>query len=131
MKRIRPDELEARLESNSRDDLFLLDIRPEPAFRADSIERSYNIPVYDDLRRGDDAELRDRLDEIPPENDVVVVCKMGVVAKRATSVLEEEGYDAATLAGGMSGWTGYRTGSLGYRLRSVVWSLRESMQAVS
>ncbi|MEF8777667.1 MAG: hypothetical protein V5A36_02015 [Natronomonas sp.] len=31
------------------------------------------------------------------DRDVVVVCKMGVVAKRATSVLRGEGYDAATL----------------------------------
>ncbi|WP_254522852.1 rhodanese-like domain-containing protein [Natrinema caseinilyticum] len=131
MEAIRPNELEARLESDSRDDLFVLDIRPEETFRADSIETSYNIPVYDDLRRGDDSALRDRLEEVPSETDVIVVCKMGVVAKRATSVLDEEGYDAATLSGGMSGWTGYRTGSIGYKFRSFVWTLRDAVAAVT
>jgi rhodanese-related sulfurtransferase len=55
---------------------------------------------------------------------VVVVCKMGVVAKRATRILRDEGYDASTLLGGMSGWTGYQNGSLGYKLRSLLWNLR-------
>jgi hypothetical protein len=47
-----------------------------------------------------------------------------VVAKRATSVLRDEGYDAATLLGAMSGWVGYQNGSLSYTLRSLVWRLR-------
>ncbi|MGM0605620.1 MAG: rhodanese-like domain-containing protein, partial [Halobacteriota archaeon] len=89
----------------------------------DAIDHSHNLPVYDDLRSGDDDALMDRLDEIPADEDVVVVCKMGIVAKRATSLLENEGYAARTLAGGMSGWNGYRTGSIGYRIRSLIWRL--------
>jgi rhodanese-related sulfurtransferase len=123
MSSIRPGELDDRLESGSRDDLFLLDIRPEPAFQADAIDDSHNLPIYNDLRRGDDAALRDRLDEIPAGKDVIVVCKKGLVAKRATSLLAEEGYDAATLLGGMSGWTGYQNDSLGYKLRSLIWKI--------
>ena len=49
---------------------------------------------------------------------------MGIVAKRATSVLGEEGYDAATLRGGMSGWRGYQKGSLSYKIRSLLWKPR-------
>ena len=49
---------------------------------------------------------------------------MGIVAKRATALLESAGYDAQTLAGGMSGWTGYQRRSLGYTLRSLWWKLR-------
>jgi rhodanese-related sulfurtransferase len=79
--------------------------------------------VYADLRRGDESTLRARLEDIPTEREVVVVCKMGIVAKRATSVLEDEGYDASTLLGGMSGWNGYQNGSLSYKLRSLVWNL--------
>jgi len=121
---IRPDELDDCLGSSSDDDPFLLDIRPESAFASGAIDRSHNVPVYDDLRRGDESALRDRLGDVPADRDVVVVCKMGVVARRATSVLRAEGYDASTLLGGMSGWTGYQNGSLGYRLRSLLWSLR-------
>jgi len=65
-----------------------------------------------------------RLGEIPADREVVVVCKMGIVAKRATRLLREEGYDAATLRGGMSGWRGYQNGSLSYKIRSLLWKLR-------
>jgi rhodanese-related sulfurtransferase len=122
MSSIRPDELDDRLGSG--DEPFLLDIRPASTFESGSIDRSQNVPVYDDLRRGDESALRDRLAAVPTDREVVVVCKMGVVAKRATSVLRDEGYDASTLLGGMSGWRGYRNGSLGYRLRSLRWRLR-------
>jgi rhodanese-related sulfurtransferase len=124
MSSIRPAELDARLDSPSGDDPFVLDIRPESAFESGAIDRSHNVPVYDDLRRGDESALRERLGEVPTGREVVVVCKRGIVARRATSVLDDEGYDASTLLGGMSGWTGYRNGSLGYRLRSLVWRLR-------
>jgi len=80
--------------------------------------------VYVDLQRGNDAALRDQLGEIPRDRDVIVVCKMGIVAKRATGLLREEGYDAATLRGGMSGWSGYQNDSLSYKLRSLLWKLR-------
>ena len=122
MSSIRPTELDERLGSSGTEP-FLLDIRPTAAFESGAIDRSHNVPVYGDLRRGDEAALRDRLESIPTDRDVVVVCKMGVVAKRATSVLRDEGYDAATLLGGMSGWTGYQNGSLSYKLRSLRWRL--------
>ena len=122
MSCLRPDELAERLGTD--DEPFLLDIRPQSDYRSNAIDGSHNVPVYDDLGRGDESSLRSRLDEIPTDQEVVVVCKMGIVAKRATSVLDEEGYDAATLAGGMSGWSGYQRGSLGYKLRSLWWTLR-------
>lgn len=119
---IRPEDLHERLDAG--DAPFLLDIRPEPAFEGGAIDGSRNVPVYDDLRSGDESTLRARLDEVPRGSDVVVICKMGLVAKRATRLLRDEGYDAATLRGGMSGWRGYHEGSLGYRVRSLLWKLR-------
>jgi rhodanese-related sulfurtransferase len=121
MSNIRPKELDERLGSKPASGPFVLDIRPATAFESVAIDRSHNVPVYDELRRGDESALRDRLGEIPADRDVVVVCKMGVVAKRATSVLRDEGYDALTLRGGMSGWRGYQEGSLGYKLRALRW----------
>lgn len=119
MTKIRPAELDDRLQSGSPP--FVLDIRPRSNVQETAIENSHNIPVYSDLQSGDESALRDRLDEIPRDRDVVVVCKLGMVAKRATSVLDEEGYDAATLLGGISGWNGYRAGTLGYKIRSLRW----------
>lgn len=123
MSSIRPEELEDRLGSPG-EESFVLDIRPKEAFESRAIDGSHNVPVYDELRRGDESALRARLGEVPAGRDVVVVCKMGVVAKRAAAVLRDEGYDASRLLGGMSGWTGYENGSLGYKLRSLLWRLR-------
>ncbi|WP_297886025.1 rhodanese-like domain-containing protein [uncultured Halorubrum sp.] len=122
MSRILPAELDERLGTD--DEPLLLDIRPESNYDGGAIEGSRNVPVYDDLRGGDEAALRRRLDEIPDDREVVTVCKMGIVAKRATRVLDEAGYEASTLAGGMSGWNGYERGSLGYKIRSLWWRLR-------
>lgn len=122
MSSIRPDELDERLAAG--DDPFLLDIRPKADFRAKSIQSAHNIPVYTELQRGNESALREQLGEIPADRNVVVVCKMGIVAKRATKLLTEEGYDATTLSGGMSGWSGYQKGSIGYKIRSLFWKLR-------
>ena len=122
MRSIRPDELEDRFDSGA--DPFVLDIRPESDYDAGAIDGSHSIPVYNDLQSGDESALRAQLSQIPTDREVVVVCKMGIVAKRATSLLADEGYDAKTLAGGMSGWRGYLKGSLGYKLRSLLWKLR-------
>ena len=121
MSRIRPADLDDRHSTDACP--FVLDIRPEADYHDDAIEGSYNVPVYDELRGGDETALRDRLDEIPTDRQVVVVCKMGIVAKRARSVLSDAGYDAVTLAGGMHGWNGYQNGSLGYKLRSLLWKI--------
>jgi rhodanese-related sulfurtransferase len=121
MSTIRPPELDERLTSG--DAPFVLDVRPRENYQREHIDGSHNVPVYDDLRGGDENALRSRLDEIPDDAEVVTVCKAGVVARRATSVLDDEGYDAKTLTGGMRGWTGYRNGSLSYRLLSLLWRL--------
>ena len=122
MSTVRPAAVDERLESG--DDPFVLDIRPTASYQRAAIDGSYNIPVYSDLQRGNDDAFRDQLGEIPQDRDVIVVCKMGVVAKRATRILREEGYEAATLLGGMSGWSGYQNGSISYKLRSLLWTLR-------
>ncbi|MFC4543920.1 rhodanese-like domain-containing protein [Halosolutus amylolyticus] len=118
MSKISPAELDSRLEGDDR--VFVLDIRPRETYQRSHIDGSRNVPVYHALRGGDDSELRDSLSRIPDDGTVVTVCKAGLVARKATAVLEEEGYDAATLAGGMRRWKGYRNGSLGYRLGAAV-----------
>ncbi|SHH63526.1 rhodanese-like domain-containing protein [Halobaculum gomorrense] len=125
MSSIRPEELDDRLDRGAAP--FVLDIRPHSDYQRTAIDGSHNVPVYHDLRGGDDAALRAHLNEIPRGEDVVVVCKMGVVAKRATSVLDAAGYDAATLAGGISGWKGYQNDSVGYKIRSLIWDLKSAV----
>ena len=121
MSKIRPPELEEQLSGSDRP--TVLDIRPRKDYQREHIDGSRNVAVYGDLRSGNTDALRKKLDNVPSDRDVVTVCKAGVVAKKATKVLEEEGYDAQTLAGGMRGWNGYQNGTIGYRLSSAVRSL--------
>ena len=118
MSKISPPDVDDRLSSG--EDLFVLDIRPRKVYQRSHIDGSHNVPVYDELRRGDVDALRRYLGDIPEDVSVVTVCKAGIVARRATTVLAEEGYDAVTLAGGMRGWKGYQNGTLGYRLSSLL-----------
>ena len=117
MSKIYPEDLDDRLSSGN---VFVLDIRPEDLFRDGHVEGSHNVPVYHDLRSGDSDALAKHLDEIPTDVEVVVVCKVGVVSRRATSFLQEQGYEATTLAGGMRGWRGYENDTLRYRVTSTI-----------
>ncbi|WP_135853023.1 rhodanese-like domain-containing protein [Halorussus salinus] len=117
MSQMGPAELDARLAD---DDVFVLDVRPRENYQRRHVAESYNAPVYGDLRRGDAAALDDHLDAIPDDAEVVTVCKAGVVAKKATSRLQEQGYDATTLSGGFRGWRHYEDETLVYRVASVV-----------
>lgn len=115
MPTVRPEALDERLPD---DDLVVVDVRDSARFEADHVPGSRNVPVYDDLRRGDPAAFERVADVAPEDGEVVTVCRVGVVADRATEHLRAEGYAAATLAGGMRDWRGYRDDTLGYRLRS-------------
>lgn len=120
MSKIRPSELDDRLSS---DDAFLLDLRPLGDYQRGHIDGSHNAPVYDDLRNGDTEALDAHLDRIPDDASVVTICKAGVVAKKATSYLQEQGYEAATLSGGYAGWRHYDQNTLVYRVTSTIHGL--------
>ncbi len=123
MNAVRPAQLDERLDDT--DAPFVLDIRPESHYQRGAIDGSYNLPVYRDLQKQNNESLLSRLDEIPRDREVVVVCKMGIVAKQATKLLDDEGYAAATLLGGINGWAGYQNETILYKLRSLLWSLRK------
>ena len=46
------------------------------------------------------AELRARLDELPPPQEVVVYCQVGQRGYLATRILNQKGYRAKNLSGG-------------------------------
>ncbi|MFP8889484.1 rhodanese-like domain-containing protein [Natrialbaceae archaeon A-CW2] len=120
MATITPSRFDEKRDSS---DPFVLDIRPTDSFEREHIEGSYNVPVYSDLQRGNEDSFRRRLDEIPGDRPVVVVCKAGIVARKATAILDDEGHESMTLLGGMGAWNGYQKNSLGYKIRSLVWKL--------
>jgi rhodanese-related sulfurtransferase/DNA-binding transcriptional ArsR family regulator len=88
----------ATLEQRMADGLVtLLDVRPPGEFVAAHVSGARNIPL---------AELKARLDEIPPDVEVIACCRgpWCVLAFEAVALLREVGRDARRLDGGLPEW---------------------------
>jgi NADPH-dependent 2,4-dienoyl-CoA reductase/sulfur reductase-like enzyme/rhodanese-related sulfurtransferase len=71
---------------------FLLDVRHPEELALEQVPGVVNIPV---------DELRGRLDELPRDREILVVCRSGQRAYYATRILLQNGFSARTVAGGM------------------------------
>lgn len=72
-------------------DQFLLDVRTPAEVEAGTIPGAKNIPL---------DELRERLDEIPAEREILVFCKVGLRGYLACRVLEQNDFRCSNLTGG-------------------------------
>ncbi|EHR50864.1 Rhodanese-related sulfurtransferase [Saccharomonospora marina XMU15] len=52
------------------------------------------------------SSLTSRMAELPRRERIYVICASGNRSAMAASVLEQAGFDARSVAGGMSAWTG-------------------------
>jgi glyoxylase-like metal-dependent hydrolase (beta-lactamase superfamily II) len=104
MQEISPAELGEQLQDDDEAPL-VLDIRHQEEFEEWHIPGSRNVDVYDELT-DDPDQARERLSDLPRDEQVVTVCAAGVVSQTATELLRELGYDAVTLTDGMNGWSG-------------------------
>lgn len=104
MPTIAADELSRQLRQNP-EDVFLLDVRDEDAFEEWHIDGSHNIPVYTDLMEKNYDAVRDKIDELPHDKEIVTICGAGVSSDMMTELLHEQGYDnVKTLEDGLRGW---------------------------
>jgi rhodanese-related sulfurtransferase len=76
-------------------DAFLLDVREDDEWAAGHVEGALHIPLMD---------LPVRIDEVPQDRAVTVVCRVGGRSAQATVWLAQQGYDAYNLDGGMFAW---------------------------
>jgi len=70
---------------------FLIDARTPQEFAHGAVTNAYNIPV---------DEIRARLDEIPPDKDILVYCGQGLRSYIVNRILLQKGYDAKNISGG-------------------------------
>lgn len=71
---------------------FLLDVREPIELVVESVPNAVNIPL---------TQLRTRLEELPRDQEVLVICRSGQRAYYATRILLQNGFKARTIAGGM------------------------------
>ena len=76
-------------------DAWLLDVREPDEWNRGHAPQAHLIPM---------GSIMDRIDEIPNDERVVVVCHSGYRSWQVTKALVEAGYDAVNVAGGMEAW---------------------------
>jgi rhodanese-related sulfurtransferase len=76
--------------------LFVLDVREPNEYQICRIPGTKLIPL---------GQLASRLDEVPRDDrELVVHCKMGGRSAKAVALLQEHGYRAKNLKGGILAW---------------------------
>ncbi|CAG0905955.1 unnamed protein product [Cyprideis torosa] len=71
---------------------FILDVRQPFELAVESIPGALNIPI---------TELRSRLDELPKDREIHVICRSGQRAYYATRILIQNGFRVKNVSGGM------------------------------
>jgi rhodanese-related sulfurtransferase len=77
------------------DGAWLLDVREDDEWAAGHAPQATHIPL---------GELGARAAEVPMDQDVYVICRSGARSARATQALNEAGWKAVNVAGGMQDW---------------------------
>lgn len=79
------------LESLNLDQTVLLDVRTEEEWEEAHLSNAVHIPV---------DELRERLEELPKEKEILVYCQVGIRGYIACRILMQNGFNARNLSGG-------------------------------
>ncbi|MBW3086841.1 Thiosulfate sulfurtransferase GlpE [Austwickia sp. TVS 96-490-7B] len=77
------------------DNAVLIDVREHDEWDRGHAPHALHIPLGD---------LHARLDDLPDQRPLVIVCRSGHRSARAVAYLNDNGYDAVNLADGMIGW---------------------------
>lgn len=76
-------------------DAYLLDVREDEEWRAGHAPNAVHIPL---------GSLPARVDEVPTDRPVYVICRLGGRSAQATAWLNRMGRQAVNVGGGMQDW---------------------------
>ncbi|HSR51309.1 MAG TPA: FAD-dependent oxidoreductase [Acidobacteriota bacterium] len=71
---------------------LLVDVREPKEYQQEHIPRSVNLPL---------SQLRHRMEELPKDREIWIICMVGQRAYYAVRALRQCGYDAKNLSGGL------------------------------
>ena len=96
MEEITPAELKQRLDKG--DDIQIVDVREDNEVAIGRIPNSIHIPL---------GQILGRMNEIDPNRETVVHCKMGGRSSRAIEALQRSGFQGklVNLKGGILRWS--------------------------
>jgi len=92
-------ESHSALNMINNDDYYFLDVRTIKEHKIKSIPNTDCIPVH---------EIKNRMEELIDYQDkkIIVYCRSGNRSGTATKILNENGFNAFNMIGGMNGWKG-------------------------
>lgn len=92
---VSPEDARKLVASN---EVFVIDVREEERWLdgSDRIPASTNVPA---------SQLDERLDELPQDQRIMVVCPDGERSREVAERLQQSGRDAVALEGGVEAWT--------------------------
>lgn len=96
LQTITPEEVQERLENG--ETLFLVDVRED-----EEIEYYGKIPEAVHIKMGD---IPSKLEVFDKENEYIFICKSGVRSEHVCLYLNEQGYKAVNMVGGMTSYAG-------------------------
>jgi rhodanese-related sulfurtransferase len=74
---------------------FVLDVREQDEWNEGHVPGAHHIPL---------GELENRIDEVEDGSRVFVICRSGKRSLQGADILESNGIDAVSVAGGTLGW---------------------------
>lgn len=85
----------AQLDEARQAGAVLIDVRESDEYEAGHVPGAVPIPI---------GEVVARLDEVPADGPVYVICETGGRSQRVTQFLRSKGVDARNVAGGTTAW---------------------------
>lgn len=95
VKKLSATELKNKIEQEEK--LFLLDVREPNEYEYCHIANSILIPLN---------QIPNRLSELDPEQEIVVICHHGMRSQQAANYLAQSGFkNISNLTGGIDAWS--------------------------
>lgn len=76
-------------------DAYLVDVREDDEWQAGHAPDAVHVPL---------SELVARIEEVPADRDVYVICKVGGRSEQAVRYLNQSGRTTVNVSGGMLAW---------------------------
>ncbi|MBI2304540.1 MAG: rhodanese-like domain-containing protein [Chloroflexi bacterium] len=93
---ITAQELQAKMDAGTK--MVIVDLREPELYQAGHVPGAKNIPF---------EEFNQRMNELNPDDDIVLVCHVGGMGDVSGTLLAERGYrQVSNLMGGMAKWVG-------------------------
>jgi rhodanese-related sulfurtransferase len=86
-------------------DVFFVDVREQSEWDEYHASNTTLIPL---------GELASRVNEVPKDKKIVVICRSGNRSQEGRDILLAAGYNATSMTGGLKGWS-----AMGYPLEGV------------